>query len=361
MGIRNLHTFLRKTVPIIYQEVSLTRFAYKRIAIDLSIYLCKYKAFYKERWLDAFLSLVSCLRENEIHFVFIFDSKSPPEKDQEKRHRSQQREKLKSRITDMEKAYKLLMDKDEISPCIEKYFHFKTNREASVAFVGTEIDRLKSNLLEIQPEDFVLVKQLFDLLQIPYYYGVSEAEATCAHLCLNGDVDAVMTEDTDILAYGCPVNLHKINIQNNTIILIEMKNLLTELDMAYEQFRDFCIMCGTDYNTNIPKIGPDRSYKLIKEHKCIENLDGIVNTDILKYTEVRRLFTNDIDFNIPMIYCGQPDINALQLFVFTNNCYSDISKIMNAFLHSNYIMFESYNNNQTTLLGNHNILKNSNN
>jgi 5'-3' exonuclease len=340
MGIRNLHTFLRKNVPEIYQEVSLTRFAYKRIAIDLSIYLCKYKAFYKERWLDAFISLVTCLRENEIHFVFIFDSKSPPEKDQEKRHRSLQREKLKNRISEMEKAYKLLMDKDEISPCIERYFQNKSNREANVTFVGTEIDRLKSNLLEIQSEDFVLVKQLFDVLKVPYYYGVSEAEATCAHLCLNGNVDAVMTEDTDILAYGCPINLHKINIQNNTIILIEMKNLLTDLEMTYEQFRDFCIMCGTDYNTNIPKIGPDRSYKLLKEHKCIENLQKLVNTDILKYKEVRRLFLNDIQFDIPMIYCGQPDIHTLQLFVFTNNCYSDITKIMDAFYDSKYIIIQ---------------------
>lgn len=340
MGIRNLHTFLRKNVPQVYQEVSLTKFAYKRIAIDLSIYLCKYKAFYKERWLDAFISLVTCLRENEIHFVFILDSKSPPEKDQEKRHRSLQRDKLKTRITDMEKAYKLLMDKDEISPCIDRYFQNKTNREANIQFVGTEIDRLRSNLLEIQSEDFVLVKQLLDVLKVPYYYGVSEAEATCAHLCLNGNVDAVMTEDTDILAYGCPTNLHKINIQNNTIMLIEMKKLLVELNMTYSQFRDFCIMCGTDYNTNIPKIGPDRSFKLLKEHECIENIHKIMNTDILKYTDVRRLFKNDIQFDIPIIYCGRPDINELQLFVFTNNCYTDVSKIMNAFYYSKQIVIE---------------------
>ena len=78
MGIRNLHTFLKKISPMIYKEVSLTQFAYKKIAIDFSIYLCKFKALYKDKWLDGFLNLMTCLRENEIHFIYIFDSKSPP-------------------------------------------------------------------------------------------------------------------------------------------------------------------------------------------------------------------------------------------------------------------------------------------
>ena len=332
MGIKNLHTFLRKHVPHVYKEISLTQFAYKHIAIDLSIYLCKYKALYKERWIDSFLSLMTCLRENEIHFVFILDSKSPPEKDNEKKHRSLQREKLRNRIIEMEKAFRLLLEKNEISPCIEKFFHPKNyHHEASIQQVSTEIDRLKSNLLDIHMEDFTLIKQLFDILQVPYYYAHGEAEATCSHLCKNGIVDAVMTEDTDILAYGCPISLHKIDINNNTITMINMDYLLNELNMNYSTFRDFCIMCGTDYNSNIPKIGSDRSYKLMKEHGCIENIQNIVNINILNHHNVRRLFNNEIEYTIPKIYCGHPNTHDLQLFLFTNNCYFEIHRIINAF------------------------------
>lgn len=332
MGIRNMHTFLRKTVPFVYQEVSLTKFAYKRIAIDLSIYLCKYKAFYKERWLDAFLHLVTCLRENEIHFVFILDSKAPPEKDEEKRNRILQRQKLKARIDELEAALKLLLEKNEMSACLKKWANLKNKSSVDIHQISGEIDRLKNNLLDIRMEDFSLVKQLFDLLEVPYYYGVSEAEATCAHLCLNGEVDAVMTEDTDILAYGCPFNLHKINVHNNTIMLIEMKKLLTMLEVSYPQFRDFCIMCGTDYNTNIPKIGPERAFKYIKEYKSIDNLAGIADTTILKHTTVRRLFTNDIDFSIPLDeYCGRPNRDNLSFFLFTNNCHFDVARLLRAF------------------------------
>ena len=38
-------------------------------------------------------------------------------------------------------------------------------------------------------------------------------------------------------------------------------------------------MCGTDYNTNIPKVGIQKSYKLISEHHTIEKVLDILKTD----------------------------------------------------------------------------------
>ena len=31
----------------------------------------------------------------------------------------------------------------------------------------------------------------------------------------------------------------------------KVKEILETIDMTYEQFRDLCIMCGSDYNKNI--------------------------------------------------------------------------------------------------------------
>jgi 5'-3' exonuclease len=330
MGIKNLHTFLRKTCPFIYEEISLTSLAYKKIAIDLSIYLCKYKSIYKEKWIDAFLNLVTCLRENEIHFVFIFDSKSPPEKDAEKQFRLLQRLKLKKKIEDLERSVKYYNDKNEIDDVLRFYFEKKATTDITIIY--NEIDRLKSNVIDIKSDDFELIKHLFDLLDVPYYYAVSEAEATCAHLCINKQVDGVLTEDTDILAYGCPIFYHKINIQNNTIMKIEIKNILQMLHFTFEQFRDFCIMCGTDYNTNLPKIGAERAFRYIKEYKCIENIEQFHDVSILKYHRVRELFQNDIIFEIPNTYCGKPKEKELKLFCFTHNCFFDLNKLFHSFL-----------------------------
>ena len=84
MGIKNLNVFLRKNCPKVFEEIHISEYAYKKVAIDTSLFLCKYKAIYGEKWLVAFINLVSILRKNEIHCVFIYDNGSPPEKEEEK-------------------------------------------------------------------------------------------------------------------------------------------------------------------------------------------------------------------------------------------------------------------------------------
>lgn len=57
--------------------------------------------------------------------------------------------------------------------------------------------------------------------------------------------------------------------------------MLNELKLTYDQFVDLCILvlilyyvlkCGCDYTEKIEGIGPGTAYKLILEHKNIENI-----------------------------------------------------------------------------------------
>ncbi len=41
MGIKNLHQFLRKKCPEAYSKISLSELQYKKIEIDVSLYLLK--------------------------------------------------------------------------------------------------------------------------------------------------------------------------------------------------------------------------------------------------------------------------------------------------------------------------------
>ena len=84
-------------------------------------------------------------------------------------------------------------------------------------------------------------------------------------------------------------------------------------------------MSGTDYNTNIPKVGTINSYKLIKKHGNIENIerDTKYDTGILKYKKVRELFLNFEDYKIDSVpYCGAPDFEALEEFIKKNKLSS---------------------------------------
>ena len=84
MGIHNLNKFLRTKCPHVFKDIHISEFAYKKVAIDITLFLCKFKAVCGEKWVSAFINLVSSLRRNEIHCVFIFDNGAPIEKTTEK-------------------------------------------------------------------------------------------------------------------------------------------------------------------------------------------------------------------------------------------------------------------------------------
>ena len=42
--------------------------------------------------------------------------------------------------------------------------------------------------------------------------------------------------------------------------------------MTYEEFIDLCILCGCDYADSIDGVGPVTAFKLMKNHKNLENV-----------------------------------------------------------------------------------------
>ena len=44
------------------------------------------------------------------------------------------------------------------------------------------------------------------------------------------------------------------------------------MQLSSDQFIDFAILIGNDYNGNPPNVGPVTAYKLIKDHGCLENI-----------------------------------------------------------------------------------------
>ena len=136
-----------------------------------------------------------------------------------------------------------------------------------IKVVKKKLESMKSMIISITEEDLQTSRDLFDSLKIPYTTAISEAEAYSSYLCIHDKVNAVLSEDTDVLAYGAPLFLTKIDTMNDTVVCINYQKMLDELEMTKETFIDLCIMLGCDYNTNIPKIGPEKSYALLKLYK----------------------------------------------------------------------------------------------
>lgn len=350
MGIKNLHRLLEKYSPGCYRQTHLSEYAYKKIAIDISLYLYKYKAIHGQRWLECFLALITCLRKWDVHCIFIYDGKAPVEKVEEQMRRRESRDKLNVKIQEIEKEIVTFEESGVVGPLIEDIHKkeggvvslFRKNvPKINIQVVKTKLEAIKNMMIHITPEDIKLSKQLFDVLQIPYVEAPNEAERYAAQLCVDGKIDCVLSEDTDVLVYGTPIFLTKIDTIRETVVEITHSQILKEMEMTKDTFRDLCIMCSCDYNSNIPLIGPEKSYQLLREHQSIEGvIEALISNpkykdskkerytketcSVLKHEVCRELFsTYPIEYYIP--YCGIPDFNALQEFLFYHSIRYDMA------------------------------------
>ncbi|XP_053730995.1 exonuclease 1 isoform X1 [Synchiropus splendidus] len=101
-----------------------------------------------------------------------------------------------------------------------------------------------------------------DCIVAPY-----EADAQLAHLTKTGLAQAVITEDSDLLAFGCKKVILKMDRQGNGLEIDQsnlgrcrsLGNVFTE-----EKFRHMCILSGCDYLSSLHGIGLGKACKLLR-------------------------------------------------------------------------------------------------
>jgi 5'-3' exonuclease len=357
MGIKNLTKFLREKCPEIFEEIHISQLQYTKAITDFSLYLFKYKTIFgNDGWISAMINLISCLRRNEVHAIFAFDGGAPGEKMQERQERREKRDKLDKKIETLQRAFDRAKTTGEIDQILidlvgSKEESMKRRRllgsSSSLSFslsssasskvdldsIEIEIERISKQSVKLSQADFDTAKKVFELLGVPYFQAPLEGESLCADLCVRKQVDYVITEDSDVFAYGCPVLITKVNTATDTCVIVHQENILKALDLTQAEFLDFCIMCSCDYNKNIPGIGPGKAFNLIKQHRSIEAITANTSLDvsILNHVRVRELFTKIPPFEEPIPFCKPADFPAFEKFLFENNVHVNVSRIKKDF------------------------------
>ncbi len=114
-----------------------------------------------------------------------------------------------------------------------------------------------------------LSKEGIEWLVAPY-----EADAQLAFLSRNGWVDAIVTEDSDLLAFGCGTVLYKLDKagQCKQVRFADLgsiaKPAMANFDL--EMFRAMCILSGCDYVKQLPGIGLVKAHELVARHRSLE-------------------------------------------------------------------------------------------
>ena len=371
MGIKNLTKFLSEKYPEVFERnVKLDEYAFKKIAVDTAIFMCKFKASNADEWMDSFASLIIWMRRANVHPVFLLDDGMPPEKAAEKRKRALCRKRQEDRVEFLSRAVEEYGEcggfdglREESAALLRETFakEIKRNGPTSVGrkkalllspsaasefdiyVVREKLARMRKHMFTITPNDYKNLKKLLDVLRVPWVLAPGEAEKECARMVRHNEAAAVLSEDSDCLAYKAPTFLCKPDFYAKTVKRITFSHLLKTVDMAAGEFVDFCIMCGTDYNPNIRGLGVCKSFDLIQINKSIDNLPENIDVSVLNHLTGRRLFhidENPIDRECSKgLFTGIPDRSEVEAFFFKHNMRTSLDTLMGA-MASNELVFE---------------------
>lgn len=129
-----------------------------------------------------------------------------------------------------------------------------------------------------------LVVQALRTENIPYVVAPYEADAQLAYLEKAGVVDAILTEDSDLLVFGCKNVLYKLDVVANTVVSISRDkfgsvttspsdpNSISLYGWSDTQFRAMAILSGCDYLPSIPGVGLKTANSLLKKWKTAEQV-----------------------------------------------------------------------------------------
>lgn len=315
MGIKNLTSFLKTHCPSSIKEINLVELKDKKAAIDVSIFLYKFK--YKgNNLVIKFVEQINRLRVHNITPIYIFDGIPTSEK--------------KDVIS--ERKEKINIKAQQISELKQQLDNTPSTEINKLYEIKTQITKINRTILKVSKEDIVQVKYLFDLLNIKHVRARGEADALCSKMCKEGVVDFVISEDMDLLTSGAKYLLRDFNIYNNKATLYNLEEIIEKLNLTYEKWVELCIMFGCDYLKRINGIGPNKSFKFIKDNLSINE---IVNKLKEKNVEVEENYiekfnkAKDIFLNYDISYLGNDLNNFVKIEPLFNNQKENIIKFLN--------------------------------
>jgi flap endonuclease-1 len=145
-------------------------------------------------------------------------------------------------------------------------------------------------------------RRLLLAMGLPVVQAPSEGEAQAAAMCARGDVELVASQDYDSLLFGAPQVVRNLAItgkrklpRKNIYVdvepeVINLEDGLARLGISRTQLVEIGIMCGTDYNSGLSRVGPKTALKLIKEKGDLEAILAEQEEKIEKFAEIREFF-----------------------------------------------------------------------
>ena len=195
---------------------------------------------------------------------------------------------------------------------------------------------LRRRFIRIGNADFERVKTLMRALGVQYIVASGEADALCAQMVIKRKAYACVSDDTDLFVHGCSRVLRHINLFDQTVTMYDMHKMLHILGINMTEFRQICVISGTDYlhglKLNIA-IGLFNHYK--KCGKDAEERGDVCAPDF--YTWLHHTQGDRFDYNNTMTVYNIFETMPTQLVLPAANTKRNDALLHEVMSHENFI------------------------
>ena len=200
-------------------SISLQTLGGKTVVIDTSIYLYKFAG--NDSLIPSMYMFITLLRECQITPIFIFDGRPSDAK------------------------YEVVKRRREAKRiALEKFYAMRQDQNVD----ALSLSRIRKQCVYLNKNHTNKVKELMTACGVAYYDAITESDPLCAYLVQTGKAWACMSDDMDMLAFGCPRVIRHTNILNGTATLFDLDVILERLNATLCDFRQAALLCENDHN-----------------------------------------------------------------------------------------------------------------
>ncbi|KAC9404459.1 hypothetical protein E3N88_45898 [Mikania micrantha] len=118
--------------------------------------------------------------------------------------------------------------------------------------------------------------ELIQAKSISYVVAPYEADAQMTFLAISKHVDAVITEDSDLIPFGCPRIIYKMDKYGQGVEFqysrLQNNKELNLTGFTKQMILEMCILSGCDYLQSLPGMGLKKAHALLKKFKSYDKV-----------------------------------------------------------------------------------------
>ncbi|EUC65228.1 flap endonuclease-1 PIN domain protein [Rhizoctonia solani AG-3 Rhs1AP] len=257
MGIQGLLPLLKP----IHINTNIAEFSRKTLAVDGYVWLHRgayacaaqlVKGQYTTKYVDYVMHRVRMLRHHSITPYIVFDGGPLPAKRGTEKDREEKRAKNLAQAQILEAQGR-----------------------------GNEAYEFFKKCVDITPQMAYQVIKALRAEGISYVVAPYEADAQLAYLEREGIVDGIITEDSDLVVFGCRNLLFKLGT-DGACVNVRRDDLGTVKDLlgwGDKELRWMAMLSGCDYIDSLPGLGLKTAQKLLRKWKTVDKVIQAIRMD----------------------------------------------------------------------------------